>query len=87
MVDYIAGSIVEDLLKSGLIEIDCPKEKIADSIGQIITADLIVEDKLNDEVKELLKSHETELDKGNIDYRKMFLMVKQRLAKERGIIL
>jgi hypothetical protein len=87
MIDYIAGSIVEDLLKSGLIEIDCSKEKIADSISQIITDELILEDKLNDEVKELLKTHETELDKGNIDYRKMFLMVKQKLAKEREMIL
>lgn len=87
MIDYVAGYIVEDLLKSGLIEVDCPKEKIADSISQIIINDLILEDKLNDEVKELLKSHETELDKGNIDYRKMFQMVKQKLAKERGMIL
>ncbi|MBI3813394.1 MAG: DUF507 family protein [Nitrospinae bacterium] len=87
MIDYIANSIVEDLLKSGFVEIDCSKEKTADSIVQIITDDLILEDKLNDEVKELLKTHETELDKGNIDYRKMFQMVKQKLAKERGMIL
>ena len=76
-----------DLLKNGLIEIDCVKEKIVDSIGKIIIDELMQEDKLNDEVKELLKSHETELDKGNIDYRRMFQMVKQKLARERGIVL
>jgi hypothetical protein len=87
MINYVSTMIVDDLLKNGLIEIDCPKEKIVDSIGKIIADEFVMEDKLNDEVKELLKSHETELDKGNIDYRRMFQMVKQKLARERGIVL
>ena len=87
MINYVSTMIVNDLLKNGLIEIDCAKEKIADSIGKIIIDELMQEDKLNDEVKELLKSHETELDKGNIDYRRMFQMVKQKLARERGMVL
>jgi len=87
MINYVSTMIVDDLLKNGLIEIDCVKEKIVDSIGKIIIDELMQEDKLNDEVKELLKSHETELDKGNIDYRRMFQMVKQKLARERGIVL
>ncbi len=87
MINYVSTMIVDDLLKNGLIEIDCAKEKIVDSIGKIIIDELMQEDKLNDEVKELLKSHETELDKGNIDYRRMFQMVKQKLARERGIVL
>lgn len=87
MINFISTTIVDDLLKNGLIEVDCPKEKIIDSVGKIIIDELMQEDKLNDEVKELLKSHETELDKGNIDYRRMFQMVKQKLARERGIVL
>ncbi|HLA47657.1 MAG: hypothetical protein A3I04_00810 [Nitrospinae bacterium RIFCSPLOWO2_02_FULL_39_110] len=87
MIEYIATSIAGDLLKKQLIEIDCAKEKIAGLIGGIITNDLVLEDKLNEEVKELLKTHETELDRGNIDYRKVFQMIKQKLAKEREIIL
>jgi len=87
MINYVSTMIVDDLLKNGLIEIDCVKEKIVDSIGKIIIDELMQEDKLNDEVKELLKSHETELDKGNIDYRRMFQMVKQKLARERGMVL
>jgi len=87
MINFISTTIVDDLLKNGLIEVDCPKKKIIDSVGKIITDELMQEDKLNDEVKELLKSHETELDKGNIDYRRMFQMVKQKLARERGIVL
>ncbi|MBI3585462.1 MAG: DUF507 family protein [Nitrospinae bacterium] len=87
MISFISTTIVDDLLKNGLIEVDCPKEKIIDSVGKIIIDELMQEDKLNDEVKELLKSHETELDKGNIDYRRMFQMVKQKLARERGMVL
>src|SRR3990172_5107244 len=55
MINYVSTMIVDDLLKNGLIEIDCAKEKIVDSIGKIIIDELMQEDKLNDEVKELLK--------------------------------
>lgn len=87
MIEYIANSITDDLLKKGLIEIDYPREKVVNLFNRIITDELTLEDKLNDEVKELLKIHETELDKENIDYRRMFQMVKQKLARERGMIL
>ncbi|MBI4379458.1 MAG: DUF507 family protein [Nitrospinae bacterium] len=87
MIEYIATSITSDLLEKGFIEIDCTREKIVDLISGMITDDLMSEDKLNEEVKELLKTHEVELDKGNVDYRRMFQMIKQKLARERGIIL
>jgi hypothetical protein len=39
------------------------------------------------EVKEILKGYEAEMGEGNVDYRKMFLMVKKKLVQERGLIL
>jgi hypothetical protein len=48
---------------------------------------MLAEDKLNDEVKKLLAAHEDEIAKGHMDYRKVFDLTKQKLAKERGIVL
>jgi len=38
-------------------------------------------------VKELLRAHTTEIERGNIDYARMFTMVKRKLVQERGLIL
>jgi hypothetical protein len=38
-------------------------------------------------VEKLLASHEAEIARENMDYRKVFELTKQKLAKERGIVL
>jgi hypothetical protein len=53
----------------------------------VITDDLRVEDRLNDEVREVLIQHASEMERSNITYTEMFKMVKRKLAKEKGIVL
>jgi hypothetical protein len=87
MISYLATKILRDLTEKGLV--DCGEDvvDVTERIGAIIYGDLHVEDDLNDEVKTLLEKMSEELDRSQIDYRKMFQMVKQKLARERGIIL
>jgi hypothetical protein len=47
----------------------------------------MVEDRLNEEVKDLLPAHTYDNERGNIDYARMFTMVKRKLVQERGLIL
>ena len=42
---------------------------------------------LNAEVRQLLKTYEQDIERGPVDYQRMFTMVKSKLARERGIIL
>ena len=68
------------------------KERIhhmADSlIGRLHAQGFIaVEDRLNMEIRQLMKSYEREIEQGQVDYQKMFTMIKQKLVRERGIIL
>ena len=51
------------------------------------TGRLIVEDRLNAEVRKMLKQYDAEFDSGRADYQKMFVMVKSKLVKERSIVL
>jgi len=48
---------------------------------------MLAEEKLNKDVEKLLAAHEEEIAKENMDYRKVFELTKQKLAKERGIVL
>jgi hypothetical protein len=52
-----------------------------------LTDELSVEDRLNSEVRQLLKAYERQIETGQVDYQKMFAMIKQKLVRERGIIL
>jgi hypothetical protein len=87
MIKHIADAIAANLESKGLVEYEQPKDAIAAKIAEVITADMVAEDKLNEDVKKLLSAHEAEIARGQMDYRKVFELTKQKLAKERGIVL
>jgi hypothetical protein len=47
----------------------------------------MVEDRLNEEVREVLTQHTSEMQRMSITYTDMFKMLKKKMAKEKGIIL
>ena len=87
IIDYIAKTVTDRLLDQGLLTVDGARETVTAEVSRLITADLMVEDRLNEEVKELLRAHTAEIERGNIDYARMFTMVKRQLVRERGLIL
>jgi len=56
-------------------------------VERIITEDLQVEDKLNEEVRQILAQHENEMRNSGVQYHDMFKAVKQKLVRERKLIL
>jgi len=87
MIQFLAQAIARDLSSKGYIQVLGEREKLGDLIREVIIEDLQVEDRLNDEVKELLRAFSNEFNKGEADYQKMFNMVKRKLVQERGLIL
>ena len=85
-IEYIARKIVKTLSAEGKLEIDS-EARVVESIGRVITDELMVEDRLNEEVREVLIQHASEMERSNITYTEMFKMVKKKLAREKGIIL
>lgn len=86
-VAILASNIIEGLSKSGMIVPSVPREELVKKIEDTITGDLMIEEKLNEEVREILKSHSKQLEKESVNYQRMFQMVKDKLVKDRGIIL
>ena len=87
LIDYVAQTVTASLLDKELLTLDGSEETLTAEIRRLITEDLMVEDRLNEEVKGILRAHTSEIDRGNIDYARMFAMVKKQLVKERGLIL
>ncbi len=87
VVRYLSKRIVDRLTEKQAIEFDCDVESVIDVVEGAILNDLGVEERLNEEVKAILAEQEGSLGENNINYRKMFQMVKNKLARERGLIL
>jgi uncharacterized protein len=87
MIQYLAQAIARDLNDKGCIHTLGDREKVEGLLREVITDDLLVEDRLNDEVKALLRAFSSEFTRGEADYHKMFTMVKRKLVQERGLIL
>ena len=85
-VQFLARKIVKTLLREKKIELDS-ETRIITALEKVITDELMVEDKLNEEVRDVLVQHSNEMQRSNITYTEMFKMVKKKLAKEKGIIL
>ncbi|MBF0557701.1 MAG: DUF507 family protein [Nitrospirae bacterium] len=83
----MAKQIVNNLVNKGLIEPAVSVEQLMEETGNLLLDELMAEDRLNDEVRQLLKKYESEIAKGRLDFRKLFDMTKQKLVRERNIIL
>jgi uncharacterized protein len=85
-IEYISRKIVKTLSAEGKLEMD-DQGRVVEAIGKVIIDEMMVEDRLNEEVREVLLQHASEMERSNITYTEMFKMVKKKLAREKGIIL
>jgi uncharacterized protein len=86
-VPLLAKKIVDNILSKNLVKPIVPQERLLSETEELIMGELSVEDRVNDEVREILKTHASEIEKGRMDYRRLFELTKQKLVKERNLVL
>lgn len=86
-IAILSKTLADKLIEGKYIEPVIPKELFIAKMEHIIREELVIEDKINQEVRGLLKAYEREIERGDIDYNKMFNMIKNKLIKERGLVL
>jgi uncharacterized protein len=86
-VRHLTESVVARLQQDGYVELVGERKTLVEALDHAVTEELSVEDRLNVEVRQLLKAYEKQIEQGQIDFQKMFTMIKQKLVRERGIIL
>jgi len=86
-VPVIASEIVTELINKDMVRIQLPENQLKGVMEELIMEELMVEDRLNDEVREMLKQFDAEIEKGNLDYRRLFDMTKRKILQERNIII
>lgn len=85
-VEAMSQRIIRGLVRDGMISADRP-EAVVDLVAKVFTADLEAEDRLNDEVHELLKNYSEEISRGMVNYQELFRKVKSKLARDRKMVI
>ena len=84
-IQFLSRKIVKTLVAEGKLEVD-DATRVMESLAKVIADELAVEDRLNEEVREVLVQHASEMERSNVTYTEMFKMLKKKMAREKGII-
>ncbi len=84
----LAEQVLERLTDAGLITLKAERGIVLDRIKGVVAADAQGEDNLEKEAERLLEQTLRSMGGGiGIDRHKMLKMIKERLAKEKGIVI
>lgn len=86
-ITRIIANVLKNLKDKKLVTFKAPEDKVKNTMVDIFRNNLEQEDRLDEEVEEILKKFQDQIDSGQVDYRKMFYKVKKELARERNIVL
>jgi len=85
-IEHLASVILRSLAKEGKIIIE-DRTRLLEEVTALLIEEFQKEDRLDQEVRELLSKHMEKIRKDNIEYQQMFKLIKARLAREKGIVL
>ena len=83
-VAYLSRQLVSRLTP-GIIETPTP-DLVAERVSEVISDDLAVEDRLNDEVRDLLSQYSEYMRREGVSYQEMFRRIKNTLISQRKVI-
>lgn len=85
-VGHMAKEVVKRLLAGKMIETK-NAENLVQQVRQVMADEVTVEDRLNEEVREILGRYQEEMRRTGVSYQEMYKKVKGQLARERKLIL
>jgi uncharacterized protein len=84
LLGYISRQIVTRLVPS-VIETGAP-QNVVEMVSNLITEEMDAEDRLNDEVREILNQYSEYMRREGVSYQEMFRKAKNQLIAQRKIV-
>ena len=82
----MAEAVVKRLVGRKLAEVTDEK-RAREVVQRILVENLLAEEKLDADARTLMQDHAKEIKDSLSDYKRLFALVKAKLAKERGFTL
>ncbi len=87
-IERLAEKILADLDTANIVSLKVEREKVLETITGVITSDIKSEEDLEKDAERILDQTLHSMGGGvGIDRHKMLKMIKEKLAKERNIVL
>jgi hypothetical protein len=87
-VAHAASEVVKKLLEGELVEIkEKDLEAVITRVRLRMMEEITIEDKVNEEVRNILTQYQDEMRRTGVSYQEMFKKVKGQLARDRKLIL
>jgi hypothetical protein len=85
-VHLLSKKVVEELIKQEMIEVPESLD-LADQLFQVMDAEVNLEDRINEEVRILLNQYQDQMRQSGASYQEMFKLIKNKLVRERKLVL
>jgi hypothetical protein len=85
-ITYMARETVRHLVDEGLIETS-KRDELTTRVRTAMDEELSVEERLNEEVRQILTQYAEQMRKTGASYQEMYKKVKSQLARDRKLIL
>ena len=87
-VGHMASEVIKKLLEDDQVEIkEKDQEAVILRVRHRMLEEITIEDKVNEEVRNILTQYQDEMRRTGVSYQEMFKKVKGQIARDRKLIL
>jgi|KBSSwiStaDraftv2_1062776.scaffolds.fasta_scaffold368801_1 hypothetical protein len=85
-VRLLATKVVEELVQQEMISVPEGLD-LAEPVYEVMEQETSLEDRLNEEVRVVLNQYQDQMKASGASYQEMFKLIKNKLVKERKLVL
>ena len=86
LVGHMAAEALKKLIEGEMVEVKTP-EIVVPRLRQAMLEEITVEDRINEEARQILIQHQEQMRSTGVSYQEMFKKVKTQLARDKKLIL
>jgi hypothetical protein len=86
-IEVLAAAIVDELAEVDGVLFQSSDGDLRLAVAEIITDELMVEERLDAEIHKMLHAYKYEITMGRLNYDELYRKMRQRLILERKIVL
>ena len=85
-VRFLSVKVAEELKKQEMIAVPEGLD-LAEQVFQVMDTEVNLEHRIDDEVRSLLNQYQDQMRQSGASYQEMFKLIKNKLVKERKLVL
>lgn len=86
-LEKVSLMLINELKKNDYFQTAENENRLREKIKNLFLDNLKKEEQIDREVKQIMASYSSQIERGEVDSRKIFAMIKSKVAKEKGFIL